>query len=63
VSVVYRVDFPDESRPASARAGSDAKSLHLENIASLSAGDLGFDHFSVISLIKIIPRSEKGWGF
>jgi 8-oxo-dGTP diphosphatase len=51
ISVVYRADLPDESRLSSARADSDALSLHLKNIASLKKSDFGFDHFSVIEMI------------
>lgn len=51
VSVVYHIDLCNRDRLRDCRAASDAKEIHIRKISSLSANDIGFDHYKAIKMI------------
>lgn len=52
VSHVFHVDLNDRSRVEVCRAESDAKEIVIRSIESLTANEIGFDHWLAIAKIK-----------
>ncbi len=51
VSVVFIAELSSADEACLCHAGSDAASLHWRHLSSLSAGEIGFDHFEAIRLL------------
>lgn len=52
VSQVFTINFPTLEALGSCTASSDAKSIHIRELASLKPEEIGFDHFQAIIKLK-----------
>lgn len=51
-SQVFTIDFPSLDALGACVAGSDAKAIHLRELASLKPEKVGFDHFQAILKLR-----------
>ncbi len=54
VSIAYTIDLSSYEAIKNCRASSDARSIHIREIDSLTQKEIGFDHWKVIKELKRI---------
>ena len=52
LSIVFTIDLPDRNTIANCKAATDAKSLHVRRLDSLTPEEIGFDHWQAIELLQ-----------
>ena len=51
-SEAFTIDFPDFAVLDTCHAGSDAKKIHVREIAKLEKNEIGFDHWQAIEALR-----------